>query len=70
MTRGCDPADVDMVELFPNGNDYTDVFREHPIPKRTPDEVIEMLGASKRGARSKADGGTGGTDASDEESAG
>ena len=35
------PADeVDMVSLFPETRDYADIFREHPIPVRTPAEAI------------------------------
>ena len=69
LSRGCDPDDVDMVALFPNGTDYTQVFRDHPIPKRTPEDVIAMLAASKRGGQ-KAGADKADADASEEKSAG
>lgn len=35
------PAEeVDMAALFPESEDWTSVFKEHPIPKRTPEEAI------------------------------
>lgn len=35
------PADeVDMKALFPESKDYAPVFKEHPIPRRTPEEAI------------------------------
>lgn len=34
------PADeVDMVALFPHGTDYTEVFKEHPVPHHTSEEL-------------------------------
>ena len=29
--KGCKPEEVDMVELFPDSKDYSQVFAEHPI---------------------------------------
>ena len=34
--------EVDMVELFPNGRDFTAVFAEHPIPEHTVEEAIAL----------------------------
>lgn len=33
---------VDMVALFPNGRDFSDVFAEHPIVQHTPEEAIAL----------------------------
>ena len=32
--------EVDMVALFPDGRDFTDVFANHSIPEHTPEEII------------------------------
>lgn len=41
LTKGCKPEEVDMVELFPDSKDYSQVFAEHPIsafdPAKLPD---------------------------------
>lgn len=39
LSRRCAPEKVDMVELFPNGYDFTPVFAAHPIPRHTAEEV-------------------------------
>lgn len=36
LTRNCKPNEVDMVELFPDSKDYTQVFAENPIPVLDP----------------------------------
>ena len=41
------PEEVDMVALFPEGNDYTQIFAEHPVPKHTAQEVATGLAAPK-----------------------
>ena len=33
-------GEVDMVALFPDGRDFTDVFANHAIPEHTPEEII------------------------------
>lgn len=39
------PADeVDMVALFPDDRDFTEVFKEHPVHTHTPAEVLEIKG--------------------------
>lgn len=35
----CDIKDVDMVKLFPDSTDYTDIFAKTSIPKHTPEEI-------------------------------
>lgn len=48
------PTDeVDMVELFPEGEDFTALFAEHPIPRHTSEEVVAALRA-KRCAKAEA----------------
>ena len=37
------PEKVDMVALFPEDKDFTAAFAEHPIPRLTSDEVVELL---------------------------
>ena len=37
---------VDMVALFPDGRDFTEVFAAHPIPEHTPAEAIEPFALS------------------------
>ncbi len=39
LSRRCSPEEVDMVDLFPNGYDFTPVFAAHPIPRHTAEEV-------------------------------
>lgn len=39
---------VDMVALFPDGRDFTEVFAAHPIPERTPAEAIELTRPTKK----------------------
>lgn len=33
--------EVDMAALFPEAKDYTDYFREHPVPRHTSAELVE-----------------------------
>lgn len=37
------PEDVDMVELFPKTKDYSEIFKEHPIPKHTSKGIVDSL---------------------------
>ena len=39
---------VDMVALFPDGRDFTEVFAAHPIPEHTPAEAIELTRPTKK----------------------
>lgn len=42
------PADeVDMRALFPDAQDLAAVFREHPVPRRTSAEVVELIRAER-----------------------
>ncbi len=43
LSQRCAPEDVDMVSLFPGGRDFTEVFREHPVPDHTTEEVVAAL---------------------------
>ena len=36
----CTREEVDMVALFPNGKDYTDIFAQHPIPEHSSEDAI------------------------------
>ncbi len=48
------PADqVDMVALFPNGRDFSDVFAEHPIPEHSVEEAIALTRPPKKGKAKK-----------------
>ena len=40
--------EVDMVELFPNGRDFTAVFADHPIPEHTGEEAIALTRPKKK----------------------
>ncbi|MCI9128832.1 MAG: 1-acyl-sn-glycerol-3-phosphate acyltransferase [Eggerthellaceae bacterium] len=40
MSKNIPAEEVDMVSLFPETRDYSDIFKEHPIPKRTPVEAM------------------------------
>lgn len=39
MFNKCSIDDVDMVKLFPENKDYTQIFKDHPIPKHEASEV-------------------------------
>ena len=39
---------VDMVALFPDGRDFTEVFAAHPIPEHPPAEAIELTRPTKK----------------------
>lgn len=43
LSRRCAPEEVDMRELFPDAEDYTEVFAEHPIPQRSPAEAAKLF---------------------------
>ncbi len=51
LSRNCAPEEVDMVELFPDGKDYTEIFANHAIPHHTSAQLVE--GIEER-ARQKA----------------
>lgn len=40
LSRRIPAKDVDMKELFPESQDFSAVFEEHPIVQRTPEEAI------------------------------
>ena len=42
---------VDMVALFPDGRDFTQVFAEHPVPAHTTAELVEGAGDAEGGRR-------------------
>ena len=49
------PAEqVDMVALFPDGEDFTALFAEHPIPHHTSEEVVADLQAKRAAKAAKA----------------
>ncbi|NPD32465.1 1-acyl-sn-glycerol-3-phosphate acyltransferase [Berryella wangjianweii] len=50
LNRRVAPEDVDMVELFPGGYDFTPVFREHPIPRHTSEEVARRCATARQAA--------------------
>ena len=39
MFQGVRPEDVDMKALFPEDKDFSEAFKEHPIPRHTADDV-------------------------------
>ena len=44
MLQNVAPEDVDMAALFPEDKDFTAAFNEHPIPRLTSEQVVELLG--------------------------
>ena len=40
----CCADGVDMKELYPQARDYTEVFKDHPIPRHSTREVVEVKG--------------------------
>lgn len=38
----CEPASVDMKQLFPDSKDFTDIFTAHDIPRRSSEDIIAM----------------------------
>ena len=45
------PADeVDMRALFPTGRDFSGYFAEHPVPRRTTEEVLALCDAAEGAA--------------------
>ncbi len=55
LSRRISPQEVDMVELFPTGRDYTAVFAEHAVPRHTTAEIVADIEAraEKKAARDK-----------------
>ncbi len=47
LSQNCTPEEVDMCALFPGGRDFTEVFREHPVPQHTTEEVVAALDAAQ-----------------------
>jgi 1-acyl-sn-glycerol-3-phosphate acyltransferase len=45
LSRNCAPESVDMVELFPNAKDFTDVFAQHPPVRHTTAELVSQIDA-------------------------
>lgn len=45
---------VDMVELFPESRDFTEVFAAHPIPHHTSEELVEQMRAERMRKEQKA----------------
>lgn len=43
----CSPEEVDMVSLFPDAKDYTQVFADHSIPQHTTHELVSETDASQ-----------------------
>lgn len=43
LSRRCAPEEVDMKELFPEAEDFSHVFKEHPIPEHSSIELAEKL---------------------------
>ena len=43
LVQRCEPHNVDMSALFPEDKDYTAVFEEHPIPRLTSEQVVQLL---------------------------
>ena len=43
LFQGKAPEDVDMAALFPEDKDFTKEFAEHPIPRLTSEQVVELL---------------------------
>lgn len=42
-----DPKDVNMVKLFPNNKDFTQLFADNEIPVHTTDEIINSINSGK-----------------------
>ena len=49
-------GEVDMVALFPDGRDFTDVFANHAIPEHTPEEIDRCEGVEMKVTRAKCAG--------------
>ena len=43
LSRKCRPEEVDMAELFPDAEDFSKAFEEHPIPRLSSDDVLALL---------------------------
>lgn len=40
LFQRCAPEDVDMASLFPEAKDYSEYFRQHPVPRHTSAELV------------------------------
>lgn len=45
LSMRCDPAEVDMKALFPEAEDFSQIFEEHPLPIHDPAEMALSLEA-------------------------
>ena len=54
MSRNVAREEVDMVALFPDGRDFTELFADHPIPERDAAEVAASRRAKLEAAKAKA----------------
>lgn len=43
LNQNCAPNEVDMVALFPEGKDYTDVFAQHEVPHHTSGQLAREI---------------------------
>ncbi len=48
MSQRITAPEVDMKALFPTGRDFSEVFANHPIPKHSVDEAIELTRPQKK----------------------
>ena len=54
MSKRISPEEVDMVALFPDTKDYSQIFKDHPIPRHTTEEVVARLEAERAAKAAKA----------------
>ena len=54
----CEPQDVDMVALFPDGKDFTEVFATHEVPAHTTPEVVALKDELRKQAEAAAEART------------
>lgn len=47
LSTHCAARDVDMKALFPDAQDYTDIFDQHPLPQHSSKEVVAGLIAAQ-----------------------
>lgn len=43
LSKRCAPDEVDMRALFPDSEDFSETFKEHPIPLHTSAEIVSSL---------------------------
>ena len=48
LSKRIAPDEVNMVDLFPEGKDFTAVFAEHAVPRHTTDELVASLEAEEQ----------------------